>query len=87
MMMSSVLEVVDLKVVVAVLLVVVVLTHLVSFLWDPHGLAIYPGPFFAKFSDGWLAYVAAHGHRSEVVHALHKKHGLSFVAFTPDDWH
>ena len=77
-MMSSVLEVVDLKLVVTALLVVVVLIHLVPFLWDPHRLGLYPGPFFAKFSDGWLAYVAAHGHRSEVVHALHKKHGSSF---------
>ena len=77
-MTSSMLDVVDFKVVVAALLVVVVLTHIVPFLWDPHGFGVFPGPFFAKFSDGWLAYVAAHGHRSEVVHALHKKHGSSF---------
>ncbi|KAH8105783.1 hypothetical protein DFH11DRAFT_1732952 [Phellopilus nigrolimitatus] len=32
------------------------------------------GPVPARFSDLWLGWVAAQGHRSEVVHELHKKY-------------
>ncbi|KAI6019956.1 cytochrome P450 [Pisolithus orientalis] len=34
-----------------------------------------PGPFLAKFSDIWLGWVSSLGHRSDVVHELHKKYG------------
>ena len=34
------------------------------------------GPILAQLSDLWLGWVAAHGHRSEVVHELHKKYGM-----------
>ncbi|KAF8182061.1 cytochrome P450 monooxygenase [Pholiota molesta] len=51
------------------------LVHLVPYLLDPHGIRKYPGPFLAKFSDIWLGWVSNHGHRSEVVHEMHKKYG------------
>ena len=57
--------------------VVVVLVHLVDYLFDSHALRRYPGPFFAKFTDLWLGRVAAAGHRSETVHELHQKYGTS----------
>ncbi|OCH91279.1 cytochrome P450 [Obba rivulosa] len=66
-----------------VLLAAVALVHLVPWLLDPHGIRSYPGPWLAKFSDAWLGWVAAHGHRSEVVHELHKKHG-TFVRLAPN---
>lgn len=53
----------------------VLVGHVVLWLADPYKIRGYPGPLFAKFSDVWLGYVAAQGHRSEVVHDLHKKHG------------
>ena len=55
----------------------VLLVHLVPLITDPYGLRSYPGPFLAKISDAWLGWVAAQGHRSEVVHELHQKHGKS----------
>lgn len=58
-----------------VLAVGVALVHVVPWLFDPHGIRSYPGPLLAKFSDAWLGWVAAQGHRSEVVHELHKKYG------------
>ena len=61
-----------LAVAVAVLLLAL---HVVPWLLDPHGIQSVPGPFLAKFSDAWLAWVAAHGHRSEVVHRLHQRYG------------
>lgn len=51
------------------------LIHLVPYLLDPHAVRSYPGPFIAKFSDAWLGWVSSQGHRSEVVHELHKKYG------------
>jgi len=53
----------------------VVLWHLVPWLYDTHGTRSIPGPFIAKFSDIWLGLVAKNGHRSEVVHQLHLKYG------------
>ena len=53
----------------------VILGHLVPWLVDPHGLRSFPGPWLAHFSDLWLGRVARQGHRSEVVHDLHEKHG------------
>lgn len=54
----------------------IVLGHIIPYLADPHGIRSYPGPLLAKFSDAWLGWVASNGHRSEVVHQLHKKHGM-----------
>lgn len=55
--------------------VAVVLSHFVPWLFDPHGIRLYPGPLLAKFTDAWLGWVSREGHRSEVVHSLHKKYG------------
>jgi benzoate 4-monooxygenase len=59
------------------LLSVVFLVHFVHWLLDPYGIRSIPGPFLAKFSDAWLGWVSAHGHRSEVVHEMHMKYGTS----------
>lgn len=53
----------------------IVLGHILVWLADPYKIRAYPGPLLAKFSDAWLGYVAAHGHRSETVHEMHKKYG------------
>ena len=53
--------------------------HFIYFIIDPHCIRSYPGPLLAKLSDAWLGYVAAHGHRSEVVHGLHQQYGECFV--------
>ncbi|KAG7445092.1 cytochrome P450 monooxygenase pc-bph [Guyanagaster necrorhizus] len=73
----------DLLTVVATVVVLAVLVHLVPYVIDSHGLRSYPGPFIAKFSDAWLGYVTYQGHRSEVIHNLHKKHG-PFVRIAPN---
>ena len=54
-----------------------VLGHVVYYFIDPQAIKAngIPGPFLAKFSDIWLAYHAAMGNRSEVVHAMHLKYG------------
>ncbi|PIL27720.1 cytochrome P450 [Ganoderma sinense ZZ0214-1] len=61
----------------------IVLFHLVPYLVDSHHIRGYPGPLLAKFSDVWLGYVAAHGHRSEQVHKLHEQYG-AFVRIAPN---
>ena len=55
----------------------VTLGLIVRYLIDSHNIRAngVPGPFLAKFSDLWLGWVAAQGHRSEVVHDLHMKYG------------
>lgn len=53
----------------------VVFAHLVPYLTDPFNQRSIPGPFLAKFSDIWLGWVSSLGHRSDVVHELHKKYG------------
>lgn len=58
------------------ILAFVLLVHLVPYFIDSHGIRPYPGPFLAGLSDVWLGWVAAKGHRSEVVHELHKTHGM-----------
>lgn len=58
-----------------ILPVLFILVHLVPYLYDPHGLRSYPGPFLAKFSDAWLGVVSKNGHRSELVHEMHLKYG------------
>ena len=42
-----------------------------------------PGPVLAGFSDAWLGWTAAHGHRSEDVHVLHQRYG-TFVRLAPN---
>ena len=54
----------------------VVFGHVINWLIDPHKIKQYPGPFLARFTDLWLGRVAANGHRSEVVHQLHKQYGM-----------
>ncbi|KAI0266458.1 cytochrome P450 monooxygenase [Gloeopeniophorella convolvens] len=61
----------------------VIVAHLLPWLIDAHGLRSYPGPWLAQFSDLWLGRVAQQGHRSEVVHELHKKYG-PFVRIAPN---
>jgi len=65
--------------------VFVLLAHLVPYLVDPHCIRSngISGPLWAGFSDAWLGWIAAQGHRSEVVHELHKKYG-TFVRIAPD---
>jgi len=54
---------------------VILAVHLVPYVVDTHGIRSIPGPWFAKFTDAWFGRVAARGHRSEVVHELHKEYG------------
>ena len=53
------------------------LVHVIPYINDPYKICLnsIPGPFVAKFSDIWLGWHAAHGHRSEVVHSMHDKYG------------
>ncbi|KAI5116460.1 hypothetical protein M0805_005873 [Coniferiporia weirii] len=62
-----------------------VLGLLVPYLTDPHCIRAngVTGPLLARFSDLWLGWVAAHGHRSETVHELHKKYG-TFLRLAPN---
>ena len=53
----------------------IVAAHLVPYAADTCGIRSIPGPWLAKFTDAWLGRVAARGHRSEVVHELHKQYG------------
>jgi len=68
---------------VLVLPVLVILAHLIPWIVDPHGLRSFPGPWLAHFSHFWLGRLAAQGHRSEVIHELHEKHG-KFVRIAPN---
>ena len=53
----------------------VLVVHLVPYVVDARGIRTIPGPWLAKYTDAWLGRVAAKGHRSEVVHEMHKKYG------------
>ena len=55
--------------------IVILAIHVVPYVVDAHGIRSIPGPWIAKFTDAWLGRVAARGHRSEVVHGIHKKYG------------
>jgi hypothetical protein len=70
---------IDARIVAAIITGVVIVVHIVPWLVDPHRIRSVPGPFFAKFSDVWLSWLAADGHRSEVIHQLHLKHGEPFT--------
>jgi len=49
--------------------------HLVPYVVDVRRIRTIPGPWLAKYTDAWLWRVVAGGHRSDVVHELHKKYG------------
>ena len=55
----------------------VLAVHLVPYVVDTHGIRSIPGPWLAKVTDVWMGRVAAGGHRSEVVHEVHKQYGES----------
>jgi benzoate 4-monooxygenase len=54
----------------------ILLAHVISYLRDPYNQRSIQGPFLARFSDVWLGWVASQGHRSDVVHQLHRKYGM-----------
>ncbi|KAJ7891685.1 cytochrome P450 [Mycena olivaceomarginata] len=62
----------------------IVLIHIIIYFVDPYGIRQYPGPFLAKLTSAWLGWVAQQGHRSEVVHKLHRKYG-PFVRISPSE--
>ncbi|KAH9949850.1 cytochrome P450 monooxygenase pc-bph [Amylocystis lapponica] len=66
-----------------VALFIVFAVHFFPYLIDPHGLRAYPGPFFAKFTDAWMAMSASRGRRSEEVYKLHQRFG-TFVRLAPN---
>ncbi|KAE9408932.1 cytochrome P450 [Gymnopus androsaceus JB14] len=53
----------------------IVLFHFIPWIIDAYGIRSYPGPLLAKLSDFWLGWVAFRGHRSEIIHELHRKLG------------
>ncbi|KAL5522615.1 hypothetical protein ACEPAG_8632 [Sanghuangporus baumii] len=69
----------------AVLSAIVLVGHLAFYLIDSHNIRAngITGPLLARFSDAWLGWVAAHGHRSQVVYDLHRKYG-PFVRLAPN---
>ncbi|KAL5480933.1 hypothetical protein ACEPAI_9874 [Sanghuangporus weigelae] len=69
----------------AALSAVVLVGHLAFYLIDSHHIRAsgITGPLLARFSDAWLGWVQAHGHRSQIVHDLHKQHG-TFVRLAPN---
>lgn len=72
---------VDLASLLVILPLVLVLSIVVPYVVDPHCIRTngITGPLLAQFSDLWLGWVAAQGHRSEVVHELHKEQGVKRV--------
>jgi benzoate 4-monooxygenase len=62
--------------------IILLMYHILAYVIDPQAIRAIPGPFLAKFTDAWFGWVSAHGHRSEVVHEMHKKYG-SFTYRTP----
>jgi benzoate 4-monooxygenase len=56
-----------------------IIVHVGSYLLDPHGIRSIPGPLLAKFTDAWLGWIAAQGHRSEVVHGIHAEYGRNVL--------
>jgi benzoate 4-monooxygenase len=59
----------------------VLAVHLVPYVVDRGGIKSIPGPWLAKFTDAWLGRVAARGHKSDVVHELHRQYGGSKIDF------
>ncbi|KAI0309649.1 cytochrome P450 monooxygenase pc-bph, partial [Amylostereum chailletii] len=68
----------------AAITVVVLAIHIIPWILDSRGIRAYPGPWLAKFSDLWLTWTVLQGHRSEVVHELHKKYGAFLVRIAPN---
>lgn len=66
-----------------VLVSTIILAHFIPYILDPYSIRRFPGPFIAKFSDIWLGVVSRRGHRSEVVHDMHRKYG-SFIRIAPN---
>ncbi|KAF9460031.1 cytochrome P450 monooxygenase [Collybia nuda] len=81
--MSSLLPSLHLSTFLALVPTALIIAHVVPYFYDTHGIRLYPGPFFAKFTDAWLGIVSKNGHRSEVVHAMHQKYG-PFVRIAPN---
>ncbi|KAF4618517.1 hypothetical protein D9613_010014 [Agrocybe pediades] len=73
----------DFKTTIFLLVTTFILVHALPYLIDPHGIRRFPGPLIAKFSDIWLGVVCKNGHRSEIVHEMHKKYG-PFVRLAPN---
>jgi len=61
----------------------ILLAHIIPYIIDPYNQRNIPGPFLARFSDIWLGWVASNGHRSDVVHQLHKKYGTRVSTTNP----
>ncbi|KAJ7734827.1 cytochrome P450 monooxygenase [Mycena metata] len=59
----------------AALLLACCVYSIVSYLLDPHGLRKYPGPFFAKFTYGWLLWLGITRRRAEKIQEIHRKYG------------
>ena len=56
---------------------VAVLYHLVVFVVDHNGLHSIPGPLLAKLTDAWYGSLVFKGVACDVVHAMHKRYGMS----------
>ncbi|KAJ7609928.1 cytochrome P450 monooxygenase [Roridomyces roridus] len=66
------------------LVVLIVLSHVLLFVIDPYGIRKHPGPVIARYSHIWLAVISQRGHRSEVIHAMHKRYG-PFLRISPTE--
>ena len=64
------------------ILATILVVHFIPWIRDSRGIRNYPGPFLAKFSDLWLGYVSKKGHRSEVIHDMHRKYGTALIPFS-----
>ncbi|KAJ7258960.1 cytochrome P450 [Mycena rebaudengoi] len=62
----------------------IILIHIIVYFVDPYGIRQYPGPLLAKLTSAWLSWVAQKGHRSEVIHELHRKYG-PFIRISPSE--
>ncbi|KAI0086953.1 cytochrome P450 monooxygenase pc-bph [Irpex rosettiformis] len=60
-----------------------VLLHILLYLYDRQGIKRYPGPFLARLSHTWLAWIAVQGKVNVAVHEAHKKYG-KFVRIAPN---
>ncbi|KAK0495837.1 hypothetical protein EDD18DRAFT_1389895 [Armillaria luteobubalina] len=64
----------------AVPLAALVLVHLRAFFCGPYGFRSFPRLFLAKFSDARLGWVSYGGHRSEIIHELHRKYAPNHLS-------
>ncbi|KAI0070810.1 cytochrome P450 monooxygenase [Panus rudis PR-1116 ss-1] len=63
--------------------IAIVAIHIFPFVFNSNGLRRYPGPLFARLSNGWLAYLAYRGTINAHVYDAHKKYG-TFVRIAPN---